>query len=32
VTSPGTLLGRNSLVLANITVPAGYHHPNSIIR
>jgi UDP-N-acetylglucosamine diphosphorylase / glucose-1-phosphate thymidylyltransferase / UDP-N-acetylgalactosamine diphosphorylase / glucosamine-1-phosphate N-acetyltransferase / galactosamine-1-phosphate N-acetyltransferase len=32
VTNPGTLLGRNSLVLPNTTVPAGYHPPHSVIR
>jgi UDP-N-acetylglucosamine diphosphorylase / glucose-1-phosphate thymidylyltransferase / UDP-N-acetylgalactosamine diphosphorylase / glucosamine-1-phosphate N-acetyltransferase / galactosamine-1-phosphate N-acetyltransferase len=32
VTNPGTLLGRNSLVLANTTVASGYHPPHSVIR
>jgi UDP-N-acetylglucosamine diphosphorylase / glucose-1-phosphate thymidylyltransferase / UDP-N-acetylgalactosamine diphosphorylase / glucosamine-1-phosphate N-acetyltransferase / galactosamine-1-phosphate N-acetyltransferase len=32
VTNPGTLLGRNSLVLANTTVAAGYFPPHSVIR
>jgi UDP-3-O-[3-hydroxymyristoyl] glucosamine N-acyltransferase len=32
VTNPGTLLGRNSLVLPNTTVGSGYHRPHSIIR
>jgi UDP-N-acetylglucosamine diphosphorylase / glucose-1-phosphate thymidylyltransferase / UDP-N-acetylgalactosamine diphosphorylase / glucosamine-1-phosphate N-acetyltransferase / galactosamine-1-phosphate N-acetyltransferase len=32
VTNPGVLLGRDSLVLANTTVKAGYHPPHSVIR
>ncbi len=32
VTSPGTLLGKKSIVVPNVTVPNGYHKPKSIIR
>jgi NDP-sugar pyrophosphorylase family protein len=32
VTNPGTLLGRKSLVVANCTVPSGYHEENSLIK
>lgn len=32
VTSPGTLLGKKSMVLPNTTVPSGYHRSNSLIR
>jgi bifunctional N-acetylglucosamine-1-phosphate-uridyltransferase/glucosamine-1-phosphate-acetyltransferase GlmU-like protein len=32
VTSPGTLLGKRSIVAPNATVPNGYHPPKSIIR
>ena len=32
VTSPGTLLGRRSMVLPNTTVRAGCHEDNSLIR
>jgi bifunctional N-acetylglucosamine-1-phosphate-uridyltransferase/glucosamine-1-phosphate-acetyltransferase GlmU-like protein len=32
VTNPGTLLGRKSMVLPNVTVPSGYHGDNSLIR
>lgn len=32
VTSPGTLLGKKSIVVPNATVPNGYHPPKSIIR
>ena len=32
VTNPGTLLGKKSLVIPNITVPSGYHEDNSLIR
>ncbi|MFC1837125.1 hypothetical protein ACFLYW_00390 [Thermodesulfobacteriota bacterium] len=32
VTNPGTLLGKKSMVLPNVTVPSGYHEENSLIR
>lgn len=32
VTNPGTLLGRKSMVIPNITVPSGYHPDSSLIR
>ncbi len=32
VTSPGTLLGKRSMVVPNKTVPGGYHPPRSIVR
>ena len=32
VTSPGTLLGKKSMVMPNATVEAGYHPPRSFIR
>ena len=32
VTSPGTLLGKRSIVVPNATVPCGYHPPKTIIR
>ncbi|GBE17569.1 MAG TPA: glucose-1-phosphate thymidylyltransferase [Euryarchaeota archaeon] len=32
VTSPGTLLGKRSIVVPNATVPNGYHPPKTIIR
>jgi NDP-sugar pyrophosphorylase family protein len=32
VTNPGTLLGRKSMVLPNVTVPSGYHGDNSLVR
>ncbi len=32
VTSPGTLIGKNSMAMPNTTVPSGYHPPKSIIR
>lgn len=32
VTNPGTLLGKKSFVLPNVTVPSGYHRNNSLIR
>ena len=32
VTNPGTLLGKRSIVMANCTVPSGYHEENSLIR
>jgi bifunctional UDP-N-acetylglucosamine pyrophosphorylase / glucosamine-1-phosphate N-acetyltransferase len=32
VTSPGTLLGKKSIVVPNATVPNGYHPPRTIIR
>ncbi len=32
VTSPGTLLGKGSIVVPNATVPNGYNPPRSIIR
>lgn len=32
VTSPGTLLGKKSMVLPNVTVPSGYHRDSSLVR
>lgn len=32
VTSPGTLLGKKSMVIPNATVPSGYHPDSSLIR
>jgi len=32
VTNPGTVVGRDSMVLPNHTVPSGYHKNHSIIR
>jgi len=32
VTNPGTLLGRESMVIPNTTVPSGYHPDSSLIR
>lgn len=32
VTNPGTLLGRKSMVIPNVTVPSGYHPDSSLIR
>jgi bifunctional N-acetylglucosamine-1-phosphate-uridyltransferase/glucosamine-1-phosphate-acetyltransferase GlmU-like protein len=32
VTNPGTLLGRKSMVLPNVTVVSGYHEDNSLIK
>ncbi len=32
VTNPGTLLGKKSMVLPNVTVTSGYHGDNSLIR
>jgi len=32
VTNPGTLLGKRSIVVANCTVPSGYHEENSLIK
>jgi bifunctional N-acetylglucosamine-1-phosphate-uridyltransferase/glucosamine-1-phosphate-acetyltransferase GlmU-like protein len=32
VTSPGTLMGKKSLVVPNATVPSGYHPERTIIR
>jgi NDP-sugar pyrophosphorylase family protein len=32
VTNPGTLLGKRSIVMANCSVPSGYHEENSLIR
>jgi NDP-sugar pyrophosphorylase family protein len=32
VTSPGTLMGKKSLVVPNSTVPSGYHPQRTIIR
>ncbi len=32
VTSPGTLLGKRSIVVPNATVPPGYHPAKTIIR
>ena len=32
VTSPGTLLGRGSLLMPNATAPSGYHPARSILR
>ncbi|MDH5299168.1 MAG: hypothetical protein OEV91_09130, partial [Desulfobulbaceae bacterium] len=32
VTSPGTLMGRRSLLLPNVTAPSGYHPAKSILR
>lgn len=32
VTSPGTLIGKNSFLLPNTTAHAGYHAPRSVIR
>ncbi len=32
VTSPGTLLGKKSMVLPNITVRSGYHPDSSLVR
>jgi UDP-N-acetylglucosamine diphosphorylase / glucose-1-phosphate thymidylyltransferase / UDP-N-acetylgalactosamine diphosphorylase / glucosamine-1-phosphate N-acetyltransferase / galactosamine-1-phosphate N-acetyltransferase len=32
VTSPGTLLGKNSFLMPNATARAGYHPPRTVIR
>ncbi len=32
VTSPGLVLGRESLLMPNATAPAGYHPPRTILR
>jgi acetyltransferase-like isoleucine patch superfamily enzyme len=32
VTSPGTLMGKNSMLLPNITAKRGFHQPRAIIR
>jgi NDP-sugar pyrophosphorylase family protein len=32
VLNPGCLIGRNSLVYANVSLRKGYHRPNSIIK
>ncbi|MCK5232678.1 MAG: hypothetical protein KAR13_20560 [Desulfobulbaceae bacterium] len=32
VTNPGTMLGMESMVMPNMTVPSGFHKRNSIIR
>jgi NDP-sugar pyrophosphorylase family protein len=32
VTNPGTILGKDSLIMPNATVRAGYHSPGSVIR
>ncbi len=32
VTNPGTLLGKDSFIMPNTAVPAGYHRAHSIIR
>ncbi len=32
VTNPGTLMGKNSLLLPNTTAPSGYHPAKSILR
>lgn len=32
VTSPGTLIGRDSFLMPNVTAPSGYHGPRSVIR
>ncbi len=32
VTNPGTLLGKNSILMPNITAKSGYHPPHSLIR
>lgn len=32
VTSPGTLIGRGSLLMPNTTAPSGFHPPGSVIR
>ncbi len=32
VTSPGTIIGKESMVMPNTTVTSGYHPPKSIIR
>ncbi|GAB4338375.1 MAG: hypothetical protein Kow0089_10280 [Desulfobulbaceae bacterium] len=32
VTSPGTLLGPDSILMPNVTAPSGYHPPRSVIR
>jgi bifunctional N-acetylglucosamine-1-phosphate-uridyltransferase/glucosamine-1-phosphate-acetyltransferase GlmU-like protein len=32
VTSPGTMIGKNSFILPNTTARAGYHPPRTVIR
>jgi bifunctional N-acetylglucosamine-1-phosphate-uridyltransferase/glucosamine-1-phosphate-acetyltransferase GlmU-like protein len=32
VTNPGTLLGKDSLLMPNTTAPSGYHPPKSLLR
>ncbi|NOX25289.1 MAG: hypothetical protein GXP59_04080, partial [Deltaproteobacteria bacterium] len=32
VTNPGTLLGKKSILMPNITAKSGYHPPHSLIR
>lgn len=32
VTSPGTLIGRQGILMPNTTAPSGYHKPRKIIR
>ncbi|MBC8209222.1 MAG: hypothetical protein H8E79_08670 [Desulfobulbaceae bacterium] len=32
VTNPGTVMGKNCLLMPNTTAPSGYHPPRSIIR
>ncbi|WP_417910821.1 hypothetical protein [Candidatus Electronema sp. PJ] len=32
VTNPGTLLGKDSLLMPNTTAPSGYHSPKSMLR
>lgn len=32
VTNPGTLLGKDSILMPNTTAPSGYHPPKSVIR
>lgn len=32
VTSPGTLMGKNSILMPNTTAPSGYHRDETVIR
>jgi UDP-N-acetylglucosamine diphosphorylase / glucose-1-phosphate thymidylyltransferase / UDP-N-acetylgalactosamine diphosphorylase / glucosamine-1-phosphate N-acetyltransferase / galactosamine-1-phosphate N-acetyltransferase len=32
VTNPGTLLGKDCLLLPNVTAPSGFHPPKSVLR
>lgn len=32
VTSPGTVIGPDSIIMPNTTVPSGYHPPRSVLR